>query len=98
MNRLYMVEFTLPELLTEEFVQLIPEQRRKTDELLADGVIKSYSLALDRSRLWVIMTADSEFDALHVLLDLPLTHHMTPEISELAFHNSEEMALHFSLN
>ena len=98
MHKLFMVEFELPAFLTEEFIQLIPEHRRKTNELLAEGTIKAYSLSMDRSKLWVVMTATTEVDAMDQLLELPLTKYMTPEVSELAFHNSEEMALHFSLN
>ena len=98
MHKLFMVEFELPVYLTEDFIRQIPEHRRQTNELLADGIIKAYSLSMDRSKLWVVITATTEVDAMDQLLELPLTKYMTPDISELAFHNSEEMALHFSLN
>jgi Muconolactone delta-isomerase len=98
MKRSYMVEFELPEQLTEEFLSLIPEQRLMVDHLMSEGKLKSYSLAMDRSVLWVILEADSEFEAMETIAQLPLSDFMQPFISELMFHTTSEAALHFSLN
>ena len=98
MKRSYMVEFELPESLSEEFLALIPDQRSTVDYLMSEGKIRSYSLALDRSVLWVIMDADSEFEVMETIAQLPLSDYMHPYISELLFHNTAEMALHFSMN
>ena len=97
MKRTYMVEFELPESLSEEFLALIPEQRNTVDYLMSEGKIRSYSLAMDRSVLWVIMEADSEFEVMETIAQLPLSDHMHPYISELMFHNMADMALHFSM-
>ena len=53
---------------------------------------------MDRSVLWVIMEADSEFEVMETIAQLPLSDHMHPYISELMFHNMADMALHFSMN
>ena len=98
MKRTYMVEFELPEELTEEFLARVPRQRLVVSELMADGVIRSYSLALDRSILWVIIEATSEFEVMEVIAQLPLSDYMHPFVSELFFHNSPEMVHAFSLN
>jgi len=93
-----MIEFTLPRALTQEFLTLIPKQRQVVNQMLVEGKIRSYSLALDRSKLWAVVTANSEFDALELISGMPLSDFMVPEISELMFHNSTDMVMHFSLN
>ncbi len=80
-----MVIMKLPELLTEEFLTQIPEQRKKLERLLTKGLITSYSLSLDRSTLWSTVPASTENDVLNVLTSLPLTKYMNMEIIELAF-------------
>ncbi len=98
MKRSYMVEFELPEQLTEDFLTLIPEQRLMVDNLMTEGKVRSYSLAMDRSVLWMILDANSEFEAMEIIAQLPLSDYMQPFISELMFHTTSEATLHFSLN
>ena len=98
MKKLFMVEFDLPEILEEDFVNKIPAQRIMVDKLMSSGVVKAYSLATDRSRLWVIMAVESEFEIMEAIARFPLIDHMEPFISELAFHNTEEQVMQFSLN
>lgn len=93
-----MVEFELPETLNPEFVSLIPKQRLVVDELLAEGTIRSYALAIDRSTLWVVVEAETEFEVMEVLSQMPLSDHMEPYISELFFHNTPDVVHAFSLN
>ena len=85
MNR-YLAEMHTPVTATEEFVALIPAQWEKVTKLMRAGVIASYSLALDRSKLWVVFSADSETEAMQLLGGLPLTRFMRTELSPLAFH------------
>ena len=99
MKRSFMVEFELPEILTDEFMSLIPDQRYLINKMMAEGTLKSYSLALDRSRAWAILDAGSEFDVMELLAQMPLIDFMVPYVSELMFHNSPEDVLNqFSLN
>lgn len=98
MVKIFMVEFGLPAVFTEEFVRLIPSQRDFVNRLLAEGKIKSYSLAMDRSRVWVVFAAASEFEVLEIIGRFPLVEYMTPNIMELAFHNAQDMVLQFSMN
>ena len=98
MKHTYMIEFELPEIMNAEFMALIPQQRYVINQMLAEGTIKSYSLSMDRSRLWVIMAAASEFEAMEVVSTFPLSDFMTPNLSELMFHNSADMLMQFSLN
>lgn len=98
MKRAYMVEFDLPDTFNEEFLALIPKQRAAVNQLLIDGKLKSYSLAMDRSKLWAVAVANSEFEVMELLALLPLSDFMTPTISELMFYNASEVMLQFSLN
>lgn len=82
----YMVEMTLPEVLSQEFLALIPAQRAMVDRLTFAGVIMSYALALDRSRLWTTIAAGSEAEAMQILAGLPLTPYLGVRIHPLAFH------------
>lgn len=84
----YMICIELPAELTEEFVSLIPKQRKKINELMDEGKILHYSLAIDRSKVWVTLMASSENSAMDILSTFPMIHFMKPEIFELAFHNS----------
>lgn len=93
-----MIEFDLPDAPDEEFFSLVPRQRYVINNLMAEGKIKSYSLAIDRSRLWVVAHADSEFEVLEMIADMPLGPYMTPNVSELMFHNTYEVLIPFSLN
>lgn len=98
MKKTYMIEFELPQTFTEEFLALIPQQRYMINNLLADGTMKAYSLAMDRSKLWAVLAADSEFEAMEIVAQMPLADYMTPHLSELMFYNGSEMVLQFSLN
>lgn len=98
MRKAFMIELELPESPTEEFFALIPRQRYVINNMLAEGRVKAYSLSLDRSRLWVVALAASEFEALELISEMPLSTYMTPLVSELMFHNTADQVLAFSLN
>lgn len=84
----YMVTIKLPVKLSEDFIKLIPNQRAHIDKLMDEGKVLQYSLANDRSVLWVTVIAESEEKVLKLLEAFPLFEHMNPVIRELAFHNS----------
>lgn len=95
----YMVDFKLPSILSEEFMDLVPFQRLAVNKLFEEGKIVSYALSLENSRLWGIFVANSELQVMDVLSDLPLTPFMKVEISLLTFYNdSKTQVPKFSLN
>lgn len=95
----YMIDIDLPEQLDAAFLALIPAQRTKINQLMTKGMISSYSLALDRSKLWVVLLSESETEAWEVYETFPLADYMNPSLVELAFHNSRKVALpQLSLN
>ncbi len=94
-----MIEFDLPQEMTEEFMLKIPAQRIKVNELMESGTILSYSLSMDRQKLWCVIKAQTEIDVMNIIEEFPLIDYMEPTISELMFNNivSLRMPL-FSLN
>lgn len=95
----YMVEFELPQEMTEEFMLKVPAQRSKINELMEQGKILSYALAMDRQKLWCIVDGQTEYDVIATIAEFPLINYMQPTISELMFNNvvSFRMPM-FSLN
>lgn len=84
----YMVMIQLPKELSVEFIALIPAQRAKIDELMDQGKILQYALAIDRSTLWVTISAKSEAIAKSIVSSFPLIDYMKPKFFELAFQSS----------
>jgi muconolactone delta-isomerase len=84
----YMVDITLPEVLPEEFIAAIPKQRAAVDRLMDEKVIVTYALAMDRSKLWTILQADSESAVFDTLSKFPLIAWMRFDIHELAFNEN----------
>jgi muconolactone delta-isomerase len=95
----YMVEMELPPILDERFMSLIPSQRAKVNELMNNGRITTYTVALDRSKVWLTVTARGETEVVEMLTKLPLTTYMEYEIHELMFHQSVQLVMpNVSLN
>jgi muconolactone delta-isomerase len=95
----YMVEITLPERFTREFVRLIPDQRAQVNRLFEEGSIRSYSLSLDRAQLWAVMIAPSVQDIEEILGTFPIMPYCSFSIHELMFHDMATQELpRISLN
>ncbi len=83
-----MVDFTLPQKLSEDFLRLIPHQRAKVSQLFREGKLVNYALSLDHSKLWAIINADSQKEVEQLIFHLPLTRFMDVHISMLTLYNS----------
>jgi muconolactone delta-isomerase len=93
------IEIQIPTNPDEEFFELIPLQRAHIDKLLEQGIVLSYSLSLDRSRLWVTMNAPTELEAAEILSAFPMFKYFEPTIYPLMFHITSLMSqLKVSLN
>lgn len=84
----YMVDFTLPKDLNEEFVSLIPQQRSMVNRMMEAGQILNYALSLENAKLWVVFAAPSEADLMELIDGLPLSPYMKARVSELTFYNA----------
>ncbi|MFN3939274.1 MAG: hypothetical protein ACK4IY_01725 [Chitinophagales bacterium] len=95
----FLLNSELMEATSEEFVQLIPSQRAFIDELIMEGKITSYAVSLDRKKLWAVIVADTELDAINVITRFPVFDFMQFELHELLFHNAaNDLVSHSSLN
>lgn len=83
-----MVDFTLPKVLPEDFLRLIPHQRAKASQLFREGKLVNYALSLDESKMWAVFNANSEREVLDFVSDMPLTRFMKIRVSMLTFYNS----------
>jgi muconolactone delta-isomerase len=84
----FMVEFTMPAELPEEFVRKIQMQRNAVNRLLHEGKLLNYALSLENGRLWAVFTAPSEAELMEMVHSLPLTRYMKVKVSELTFYNA----------
>jgi hypothetical protein len=95
----YLVTIELPGVLGEDFLSLIPRQRKHIDTLMGEGKIVHYSLSADRTQLWTTVLAESEEGARDTVCTFPLAGFMRFKIQELAFHlESGRNLMHVSLN
>ncbi len=95
----FLVEIDLPTDWTPEYVQLIPAQRQRINELMAVGRISMYALSAERDKLWCALRAKDEYDAMDLLSTFPMIRFMKPKIRSLMFYNgSDEMIPAISLN
>jgi muconolactone delta-isomerase len=95
----YMVEINLPDPFPEDFIIKIPEQRQVINGLLETEKLHSYSLSLDRRKLWCIVNGESEYEVITILNEFPLIDYMDYSITELMFHNGVVLKVPaFSIN
>ncbi|MDP1676942.1 MAG: hypothetical protein Q8L88_08750 [Bacteroidota bacterium] len=85
--RTFMVEVRLPFDPPQEFFTLIPSQRAMVVDLLTKRKFLSYTLAADRSKVWIVMLAESEIDARELLEKQPMDKYFGYTFTELMFHD-----------
>lgn len=83
----YMVDFSMPTVLTERFSNRIPEQRSVINEFFTEGKLVSYAVSLESGKVWAVFNADSEAEVLVMIRALPLTRYMQYVICPLTFYN-----------
>ena len=89
----YMVDITLPAEPNEEFLSLIPRQRAQVQKLLELGTVLGYSLSLDRTRLWIMLSAKHQREAMEILSSFPLFAWFDVSLYPLMFHNTSTVPL-----
>ncbi|MDC0230916.1 hypothetical protein OAK19_03035 [Aureispira] len=98
MKQFYMIEFDLPQVYINEITNRFTEQQKQIDIMISKGIIKSYSLAQNHSKLWIITSADSEFGIMEIISKLPLSDFMIPSIMPLKFNKSNQNLRELALN
>ena len=84
----YLFQLELAE-LTDEIADTIPTHREYVNRLFSEGRILSYSVSIHRNMIWCVVSAESEQEAMELILALPLYPHFTDVASHaLLFHNT----------
>ena len=95
----YMIDINLPEVITEDFQAKIPLQIESVSLHMQAGAIISYTLTMDRLKLWIVVSARSKKEALGMLKTMPLYDYFDYTIHELMFNNINlPLYTTFSLN
>lgn len=91
--RKFMITLNLPGYFTEDFVRLIPPQRKLIGELLTKGKVSSFSLNTDRTQAWIVVNASSIARAERLIESFPMYDYFDYEILELAVYDTEFLGL-----
>jgi len=83
----YMIDIDLPE-MTQEFISLIPSQIVVINKLMKTGKISSYTLSSDRTKLWVLINAETEKEVVDILKEFPIYPYLIFNVYKLAFNNT----------
>lgn len=81
-----------------EMEEMVPRQRLVVDRLFDQGVLITYTLAANRSKLWAVFQADSESELLSYIDSLPMTKYSDYTYNEIMFHDSSQFIPSISLN
>lgn len=84
----YMVDFSMPERLSDDFIARVPQQRKLINRYMKSRKLLSYALSLESQKMWAIFRVSSEFELMELLADLPLTSLMELNISTLSVLNT----------
>lgn len=93
----YMVQFNFGT-FNLEMEEMIPRQRLVVDRLFDQGVLITYTLAADKSKLWAVIQADSESELLSYIESFPMTNYSDYTYNEVMFHDSSQFIPSISLN
>jgi len=89
----FLAEIHFPVYMSNELIDVIPKQRALVNKLFQQGIISTYSLALDRSKLWVIFNCASESEAVEYLEKFPIASHVEYIMHELAFSEQQDYSI-----
>lgn len=96
----FAVSLQLPDSFTEDFLALIPQHREFINRLLAEHIIDSYAISVDRGRGWVFINGADEAAIRDIVAQFPLYHYLqVTAIDELfIFDSAASRFPHISLN
>lgn len=89
----FMLEISLPKELGPDFFALIPSHREYVDELLSEGKVSLYAINMDRTKGWMIVSAEDEAAARGLLLKSPIAAYLRIRAEELFIYDAENLRL-----
>jgi len=94
----YIVEFDILDPYDPVLYAGIPDQRQVVNDLFTSGKLVTYTLTMDRSKLWAIFVVSAESELINLIDRLPLSQYMDYQYKELMFHQSIRLLPTMSLN
>lgn len=85
----FMVEIWLPKPMDEEFFALIPQHRKLVNDLIERGLVNSYTVNEDRTKIWMLFNASEESEVKAHLKKLPIFPVVKTEIFKLFIADGE---------
>lgn len=79
----FLCTFYLPALLEADFWDTIPAHREYINRQMREDVIATYSVNMQRSKGWVVISARSEMQAAECMDQFPIRRFIDFEIEEL---------------
>jgi|694.fasta_scaffold24620_3 hypothetical protein len=79
----FMAELWLPQPLNDEFYALIPRHRKMVNDLIERGIVNSYTVDENRTKIWILFSASEESEVLAHLKNLPIFRFVKVEIFKL---------------
>ncbi len=94
-----MVEIRLPEDWPRALAELIPEQRKIVQRLLAEGTVQSYSVSADRTHVWMVLVVNEAPRGVEEIMNtFPILTFGSYTWQPLLFTNDSSSVMHYSLN
>lgn len=93
-----MVEFTIPNPFPRHIYGIIPEQRSAVEKLFQEQILLTYTLSLDRTKLWSIFISSSESELISYIDRLPMTPYFDYDYKEVMYHDTIQFIPSMSLN
>lgn len=90
----FMVDFTLPQRLSDDFIARVPRQRKMIQRYMNRKKLLSYALSIEQHRMWAVFRVSSEIELMELLANLPLTPLMEVNISTLTVLNTARHEIH----
>ncbi|MFN3403978.1 MAG: muconolactone Delta-isomerase family protein [Cytophagaceae bacterium] len=94
----YMVDITLPVYSDENYYQLLPQQKEHISSLMNNGIILSFSLSADRSKIWATVKAVSEESVINILSEFPIYSYLKYSVTPLAINTVSNKIPPISMN
>ncbi|HRP39646.1 MAG: hypothetical protein KF706_10060 [Chitinophagales bacterium] len=89
----FMVEILLPTYMSDALFAYLPQQQRVVNKLFKQGIICSYSFALNRSKIWIVFNCACKSDVADFVEQFPIAAYTDYTISELAFSEQLDYAI-----
>jgi type VI protein secretion system component Hcp len=93
MKDAFLVHITLPDVFTQKFYSLIPEQKDHINSLLEKQIVLSYSMDMERKNVWIYIQAYNEQEVMELLSAFPIIREVKVTVHELAFHSTANKAM-----